>query len=90
MRLIDPGIELVTCGSSGGGMATFGAGLEVELRGASVTGVVEHCVLADEDPEARNTLAEPERAEPRAGCSRAPRSTRPARCARVRRLCRGM
>lgn len=29
--------------------------------GAGVADVIEHCVLADGDPDAKNTLAEPER-----------------------------
>lgn len=39
--------------------------LEVALRGTAVTSVVEHLVLADEDPEARNTLTDPDRVAPR-------------------------
>lgn len=38
--------------------------LEVGLGGLEVTSVVEHSVLADADPDARNTLAEPERVTP--------------------------
>ncbi|ADI10533.1 alpha-L-arabinofuranosidase [Streptomyces bingchenggensis BCW-1] len=38
--------------------------LEVDLRGLSVSRIVEHSVLADADPEARNTLTEPERVTP--------------------------
>ncbi|MFP3986343.1 alpha-N-arabinofuranosidase [Streptomyces sp. E11-3] len=38
--------------------------LEVALHGLEVTEVVEHSALADADPEARNTLAEPERVLP--------------------------
>ncbi|MFD8201910.1 alpha-N-arabinofuranosidase [Streptomyces sp. NPDC059701] len=38
--------------------------LEVALGGLGVTGVVEHSVLADADPDARNTLAEPDRVVP--------------------------
>jgi alpha-N-arabinofuranosidase len=39
--------------------------LEIDLRGVAAGGVVEHSVLAGgEDPEARNTLAEPERVVP--------------------------
>ncbi|MGK5501491.1 alpha-N-arabinofuranosidase [Streptomyces sp. URMC 125] len=41
--------------------------LEVDLRGLAPERVVEHSVLADSDPEARNTLAEPERVLPHAG-----------------------
>ncbi|MEU0276013.1 alpha-N-arabinofuranosidase [Streptomyces sp. NPDC006307] len=41
--------------------------LRVALGGLGVTGVVEHSVLADADPDARNTLAEPERVVPHAG-----------------------
>ncbi len=42
--------------------------LEVTLGALGVTSVVEHSVLADADPDARNTLAEPERVTPhRAG-----------------------
>ena len=40
--------------------------LEVDLRGLSLTTVVEHSVLADTDPDAKNTLAEPERVKPSA------------------------
>ena len=39
--------------------------LEVDLRGLSLTRVVGHSVLADADPDARNTLQEPERVAPR-------------------------
>ncbi|MGW0546156.1 arabinosylfuranosidase ArfA [Streptomyces altiplanensis] len=39
--------------------------LEVALHGLSPASVVEHSVLADTDPEARNTLAEPDRVTPR-------------------------
>jgi len=35
--------------------------LEVDLRGLELTTVVEHSVLADADPDAKNTLADPER-----------------------------
>ncbi|MFH8607418.1 alpha-N-arabinofuranosidase [Streptomyces sp. NPDC018029] len=38
--------------------------LEVALSGLDMTSVVEHSALADADPEARNTLAEPERVAP--------------------------
>ncbi|MFD7293272.1 alpha-N-arabinofuranosidase [Streptomyces sp. NPDC059897] len=38
--------------------------LEVALNGLDLTRVVEHTVLSDPDPEARNTLAEPERVVP--------------------------
>ncbi len=38
--------------------------LDVALAGLELTEVVEHSVLADADPEARNTLAEPERVLP--------------------------
>ncbi|KES04741.1 alpha-N-arabinofuranosidase [Streptomyces toyocaensis] len=38
--------------------------LEVSLGGLGLTAVVEHSVLSDADPEARNTLAEPERVTP--------------------------
>ncbi|MFI0819711.1 alpha-N-arabinofuranosidase [Streptomyces sp. NPDC021098] len=41
--------------------------LEVALHGMAPGRVVEHSVLADADPEARNTLAEPERVTPHAG-----------------------
>ena len=41
--------------------------LEVALHGLGLTAVVEHSVLADADPDARNTLAEPERVAPHAG-----------------------
>ena len=39
--------------------------LEVALHGTGVSEVVEHSVLADPDPDARNTLAEPDRIVPR-------------------------
>ncbi|MFJ8023574.1 alpha-N-arabinofuranosidase [Streptomyces sp. NPDC096311] len=38
--------------------------LEVELRGFDALAVAEHEVLADADPEARNTLHDPERVTP--------------------------
>ncbi|MFJ8278055.1 alpha-N-arabinofuranosidase [Streptomyces griseoviridis] len=38
--------------------------LEVALTGLGLTTVVEHSVLADADPDARNTLADPERVAP--------------------------
>ncbi|MEV7868341.1 alpha-N-arabinofuranosidase [Streptomyces sp. NPDC088124] len=41
--------------------------LEVALAGLGLTEVVEHSVLADADPEARNTLADQERVTPHAG-----------------------
>lgn len=41
--------------------------LEVALHGMELGEVVEHSVLADADPDARNTLAEPERVAPHAG-----------------------
>ncbi|KAF4410826.1 MULTISPECIES: arabinosylfuranosidase ArfA [Streptomyces] len=41
--------------------------LEADLRGLAVTRIAEHSVLADSDPEARNTLADPERVTPHAG-----------------------
>ncbi|MCX5038016.1 MULTISPECIES: arabinosylfuranosidase ArfA [Streptomyces] len=40
--------------------------LEVALGGLHLTEVVEHSALADADPDARNTLAEPERVVPHA------------------------
>ncbi|MEV8351019.1 alpha-N-arabinofuranosidase [Streptomyces niveus] len=40
--------------------------LEVSLRGTGVREVVEHSALHDADPDARNTLADPERVAPRA------------------------
>ncbi|WP_329409495.1 alpha-N-arabinofuranosidase [Streptomyces sp. NBC_00704] len=40
--------------------------LEVRLNGLGLTSVVEHSVLADADPDARNTLADPERVAPHA------------------------
>ncbi|MFF8968418.1 alpha-N-arabinofuranosidase [Streptomyces sp. NPDC014995] len=40
--------------------------LEVALNGLGVTRLVEHSVLADADPDARNTLADPERVTPHA------------------------
>jgi alpha-N-arabinofuranosidase len=41
--------------------------LEVALNGLGPTRIVEHSVLADADPDARNTQAEPERVAPHAG-----------------------
>lgn len=41
--------------------------LEVALRGLDLSTVAEHSVLSDEDPDARNTLAEPERVTPHQG-----------------------
>jgi alpha-N-arabinofuranosidase len=41
--------------------------LRVELRGLTPTAVIEHSVLADADPDAKNTVDEPERVAPRAG-----------------------
>ncbi len=38
--------------------------LHVGLNGLDVTSVVEHSALADADPDARNTLADPERVAP--------------------------
>ncbi|MFF6986075.1 alpha-L-arabinofuranosidase C-terminal domain-containing protein [Streptomyces sp. NPDC010273] len=38
--------------------------LEVALNGLDLTSVVEHSALADADPDARNTLADPERVAP--------------------------
>lgn len=38
--------------------------LEVTLHGLDLTRVTEHTVLADPDPDARNTLADPERVTP--------------------------
>jgi len=38
--------------------------LQVALHGLELTSVVEHSVLADADPDARNTLADPERVAP--------------------------
>ncbi|GAA1902113.1 alpha-N-arabinofuranosidase [Streptomyces sodiiphilus] len=38
--------------------------LEVTLHGLGLTGVAEHSVLADSDPDARNTFQEPERVTP--------------------------
>ncbi|MFZ3570730.1 alpha-N-arabinofuranosidase [Streptomyces sp. BH097] len=38
--------------------------LEVALNGLELAQIVEHSVLSDADPEARNTLAEPERVVP--------------------------
>ncbi|MFF2507741.1 alpha-N-arabinofuranosidase [Streptomyces sp. NPDC058067] len=40
--------------------------LEVALNGLGLTSVVEHSALADDDPEAGNTLGEPERVTPHA------------------------
>lgn len=39
--------------------------LEISLRGTRVSEVVEHSALHDADPDARNTLADPERVAPR-------------------------
>ncbi|MFD7508506.1 alpha-N-arabinofuranosidase [Streptomyces sp. NPDC059853] len=41
--------------------------LEAVLHGLDLTRVVEHSVLSDADPEARNTLDDPERVTPHAG-----------------------
>ncbi|CCK30306.1 Alpha-N-arabinofuranosidase [Streptomyces davaonensis JCM 4913] len=41
--------------------------LEVALNGLDLTRIVEHSVLADADPDARNTLDEPERVTPHPG-----------------------
>ncbi|WP_155057895.1 arabinosylfuranosidase ArfA [Streptomyces blattellae] len=38
--------------------------LEVALNGLDLTSVVEHTALADADPDARNTLADPDRVTP--------------------------
>ncbi|MGW4907262.1 arabinosylfuranosidase ArfA [Streptomyces sp. NPDC004270] len=38
--------------------------LEIALSGLDLTAVTEHSVLADQDPDARNTLEEPERVTP--------------------------
>ncbi|NUP19915.1 MAG: alpha-N-arabinofuranosidase, partial [Streptomyces sp.] len=38
--------------------------LEVALNGLDLTTVVEHSALADADPDARNTLDDPERVAP--------------------------
>ncbi len=38
--------------------------LLIDLRGLAVGSVAEHTVLSDADPEARNTLAEPDRVRP--------------------------
>lgn len=40
--------------------------LEVALHGFDLTGIAEHQVLADADPDARNTLTEPGRVAPHA------------------------
>lgn len=60
--------------------------LAVALRGLDLGRVVEHSVLADSDPEARNTLDEPERVVPHAG--RARRSWT-GRCGPCSNRCRG-
>lgn len=39
--------------------------LEISLRGTGVSEIVEHSTLHDADPDARNTLTEPERVAPR-------------------------
>ncbi|MFI0236250.1 alpha-N-arabinofuranosidase [Streptomyces sp. NPDC016845] len=41
--------------------------LEVALHGLALTEVTEHSVLADADPDARNTLTDPDRVKPHAG-----------------------
>ncbi|MEV5481877.1 MULTISPECIES: alpha-N-arabinofuranosidase [Streptomyces] len=41
--------------------------LRIALTGLGLTGVAEHAVLSDADPDARNTLAEPERVTPHPG-----------------------
>ncbi|HCA88583.1 MAG TPA: alpha-L-arabinofuranosidase [Streptomyces sp.] len=41
--------------------------LEISLHGLSVSRVAEHSVLSDADPEASNTLADPERVTPHPG-----------------------
>jgi len=46
---------------------TEGLPLEVALGSLGVDRVVEHSVLADADPDARNTLTDPERVAPHAG-----------------------
>ncbi|GAA3485390.1 hypothetical protein GCM10018966_099230 [Streptomyces yanii] len=38
--------------------------LEVALHGLDLTAIAEHQVLADRDPDARNTLTDPERVTP--------------------------
>jgi alpha-N-arabinofuranosidase len=38
--------------------------LEVALNGLELTSVIEHSALADPDPDARNTLTDPERVTP--------------------------
>jgi alpha-N-arabinofuranosidase len=38
--------------------------LEVALNGLELTAVTEHTALADADPDARNTLTDPERVTP--------------------------
>jgi alpha-N-arabinofuranosidase len=40
--------------------------LTVDLRGLNLTRVIEHSVLTDADPDARNTLVDPNRVTPRA------------------------
>jgi alpha-N-arabinofuranosidase len=40
--------------------------LTVDLRGLNLTRVIEHSVLTDADPDARNTLEQPDRVTPRA------------------------
>jgi alpha-N-arabinofuranosidase len=43
---------------------TEGLPLEVTLNGLDLSSVVEHSALADTDPDARNTLDDPERVTP--------------------------
>jgi alpha-N-arabinofuranosidase len=40
--------------------------LEVSLQGLQLKSVIEHTALSDADPEARNTLEDPERVTPHA------------------------
>lgn len=61
----DPGTGAVTVFAVNRGQDTA-LPLEVALTGLGLGRVVEHLVVADADPEATNTLAEPERVVPHA------------------------
>lgn len=59
MRLVDPGIELVACGSSGHGMPTFGAWEQTVLAHAydEVDYISLHAYYYEEDGDAKSFLA---------------------------------
>ncbi|RPK75778.1 MULTISPECIES: arabinosylfuranosidase ArfA [Streptomyces] len=59
----DPGSGAVTVFAVNRSQSTA-LPLEVALHGLELSEVAEHQVIADADPEARNTLAEPERVAP--------------------------